>query len=501
MNRFLAMGLLALIGGLALLTTNTASAASVLWVNDDDPNGGGYATPGTSCADPGYATIQSAEDVALPGDTIQVCAGVYNEQVFVDVDDLTFLGAQAGVDARTRPFVAANESIVEHTCGPVRLVSDEVIWDGFTVQGAVTPPDPCTGVGIWTNPAAFGNDGGYKILNNIVQNNIIGMVPAGTFNVTASFIQFNLIKDNNLPGPAGGTGIYTDFGLHHVNIFDNEFSGQTNASINFAGVQSNISIGNNKLVTGAERILLANSSEVHLTGTLSNGSSSSGTLRLYGGNDDVQVYNNTLLNGIRGILVDDLLSSDNLNVRIYDNCIQGNSVAGLEVRIDAHSGSLEAEDNWWGDASGPAPTGSGDAVVDVDGVVDYDPWRIAPPPFLFSCPAAPADSDGDGISDDDDNCPTTSNASQSDQDGDGTGDACDPDIDGDSIANGPDNCDTVANANQADFDGDGIGDACDPNTGPPTDKDQCKNNGWKRFDVPRKFKNQGDCIQFVNTGK
>lgn len=38
-------------------------------------------------------------------------------------------------------------------------------------------------------------------------------------------------------------------------------------------------------------------------------------------------------------------------------------------------------------------------------------------------------------------------------------------------------------------------------TGPPVDKDECKNDGWKRFDVPRRFKSQGDCIQFVNTGK
>jgi hypothetical protein len=34
----------------------------------------------------------------------------------------------------------------------------------------------------------------------------------------------------------------------------------------------------------------------------------------------------------------------------------------------------------------------------------------------------------------------------------------------------------------------------------PTNKDQCKNGGWKTFDSPA-FKNQGDCIQFVNTGK
>ena len=35
----------------------------------------------------------------------------------------------------------------------------------------------------------------------------------------------------------------------------------------------------------------------------------------------------------------------------------------------------------------------------------------------------------------------------------------------------------------------------------PTSKDQCKNGGWRRFNFPFSFKNQGDCIQFVNTGK
>jgi len=37
----------------------------------------------------------------------------------------------------------------------------------------------------------------------------------------------------------------------------------------------------------------------------------------------------------------------------------------------------------------------------------------------------------------------------------------------------------------------------------PTDKDQCKKDGWMtlfRHDGSP-FKNQGDCIQFVNTGK
>lgn len=35
----------------------------------------------------------------------------------------------------------------------------------------------------------------------------------------------------------------------------------------------------------------------------------------------------------------------------------------------------------------------------------------------------------------------------------------------------------------------------------PTNKNQCKHGGWSRFNFPYEFKNQGDCIQFVNTGK
>lgn len=40
-----------------------------------------------------------------------------------------------------------------------------------------------------------------------------------------------------------------------------------------------------------------------------------------------------------------------------------------------------------------------------------------------------------------------------------------------------------------------------PPTGGPTTTAACKNGGWATFTSPRAFKNQGDCIQFVNTGK
>jgi hypothetical protein len=38
-----------------------------------------------------------------------------------------------------------------------------------------------------------------------------------------------------------------------------------------------------------------------------------------------------------------------------------------------------------------------------------------------------------------------------------------------------------------------------PVVGPPTTKDQCKNNGWQTFNNPT-FQNQGDCVSYVATG-
>ena len=121
-----------------------------------------------------------------------------------------------------------------------------------------------------------------------------------------------------------------------------------------------------------------------------------------------------------------------------------------------------------------------------------------------ACDACPLDAandvDGDGVCGNADNCPTTPNPDQGDNDNDGVGDACDPDDDNDFVLDAVDNCPFVANTDQADADQDGIGNVCDVQTGPPT-KDQCKNGGWQFFNYPRTFQNQGDCIQYVNTGR
>jgi hypothetical protein len=403
--------------------THAAGPWSVNSTTGNDAND--CLSPATACK-----TIQAAINKASGGDTINVAAGTYNEQVQIN-KTLSLKGAQAGVDARTR--VLAAESIIDHACGPVQIMADKVVLDGFTVQGS-TLSDPCFLSGIWTNPGFSGTQGGHQILNNIVQNNISG-IELDSSCTNPTLVKFNLIQNNNNAGPGSGNGLQTNFFLCNATIDRNKFSGHVNTSVLInAGIGggNNLTVSNNELVGGtSERIVFGGVTNSAITGNTSIGSTAvNGPIRLFYGNSNIVINSNVLRNGVRGIKVDDIVGGfPNSNITAHTNCIVGNTVAGLEVTAGGHSGTLNAENNWWGSASGPTiasnPGGTGDKVIDPDGVVDYSP-------FLTSDAGTP----------------------------------CAP-----------------------------------PPVGPPTNKDQCKNGGWQTFNVPRTFKNQGDCIQYFNTGK
>jgi hypothetical protein len=399
-----------------------ASNASALATNRSVAPGG---SDTGDCSGSPCLTIQYAISQSVAGDTINVAAGTYNEQVQIN-KTLTLKGAQAGVDARTR--IPTNESIIDNACGPVQIMADNVVLDGFTVQGS-TLSDPCFLSGIWTNPGYSGTQGGHQILNNIVQNNISGIELDSTC-VNPTLVQFNLIQNNSNPGPGSGNGIQTNFGLCNATIDKNKFSGDTSSSVLInagPGGGNNLAVTNNELVAGTpERIVFVGVTNSAINFNTSIGSTAlNGPIRFAGTNSNITINSNVLRNGVRGIKVD----GTNTNITAHLNCIEGNTVAGLDVTAGAYSGTLNAENNWWGSASGPTiasnPGGTGDAIIDPSGVVDYTP-------FLTSSAGTP----------------------------------CAP-----------------------------------PPVGPPTNKDQCKNGGWQTFNTPRTFKNQGDCIQYVNTGK
>lgn len=148
---------------------------------------------------PGPNAITNAITAASDGDTLVVTAGTYNEKLFV-TKSLTFLGAQHGVDARTRPFIPAQESILRYPLttiadpcsGIVNLGKTNIILDGFTLQtlGHTSPSsflDDFTAaifagdtgsVALWQPRTSTLDIRGLQVINNIIQNNANGVAIA-----------------------------------------------------------------------------------------------------------------------------------------------------------------------------------------------------------------------------------------------------------------------------------------------------------------------------------
>lgn len=103
------------------------------------------------------------------------------------------------------------------------------------------------------------------------------------------------------------------------------------------------------------------------------------------------------------------------------------------------------------------------------------------------------DADADCVADGADNCPVNANPDQTDTDNDGDGDACDLDDDGDGVNDNNDACPNTPPGTQVNGSGCPVA----------VNKDQCKNGGWQALFRANgsPFKNQGDCIQYTNTGK
>lgn len=111
------------------------------WVSNTAPLG---TAPGTSCADPGYATITAAINAANSGDIIKVCAGTYDEQLVIDVVGVS-LQAKGPVTV-VAPATPASPTTCDSDGGsqPNEDVVDicgafNVTITGFTFQGNWDP--------------------------------------------------------------------------------------------------------------------------------------------------------------------------------------------------------------------------------------------------------------------------------------------------------------------------------------------------------------------------
>jgi hypothetical protein len=395
--------------GVLMLVPSQAAAATPWYVD------GNVGSDGNSCTAPLLAacrTIQAALNKAAPGDTIIVAAAVYPEPapgpLTVNKKNLTLLGAQSGVDARTR---AGAESVVTDSQGTY-IAADDIVVDGFTIQDSTD--NGYTGYGIW-----MGGNSGAQILNNIFQDNIVGLGLSNQPSGPQVLIEHNQFQHNNQPGSASGTGIYTDQyvslgAVKNVLITENNFVANNNAGIDLSNTDpatgvSDLEISLNSFNLNGRGILFFNThnSTVHDNSFTNSTTALSAAIRIFDNNSGLSIMHNDLITGAgRGIrindpdVVDPGTPNPSSDVVINYNNIEFFAQEGLLVEPNGHVGTVDAECNWWNSSTGPTnpdnPGGTGEEVV---GDADFTPWLIAPAPggpCIGGAPSTPGKVTGGG---------------------------------------------------------------------------------------------------------
>jgi hypothetical protein len=388
---------------------------------------GADTTPDTGgqCGDPANPcnTIQAGINHANPGDTVQVEAGTYSENLNL-AKNLNLRGEQAGVDACGR---SASESIV--TGAGILLELDtgsaNSTIDGFTFSGGTR--------GILSDTGPIDN---LRILNNRIR----GFSGNGVFlddngiNITAD--------QNEVDGTAAGSGALVHLdqdnfdGFHFTN---NCVANGASATGFFVDGTRNV---DNGTVGSRVPLFSGNLIDNNQTGTnlgrfawgtgpiMGNTFSDSGFDGLQGGPRDSTISRNTFdRNGRNGLALTGFSGSTStdpnrgaINNDVVDNCFARNGFtqagAGISFNRFQFPGTIstnqanrnnitgnamgarytgtetiDATQNWWGAPDGPGPpdgSGSGDGV---DGpTIVFTPFLVAASPLTPACPPGAAAS-------------------------------------------------------------------------------------------------------------
>ncbi len=177
-----------------------------------------------SCTNTPYSTIGAAVSAASPGSTIEVCPGIYHEDVVVN-KELTLTGQDATIDA-----TGLNNA--------VQVVTSHVTIQGFDLReatgegvlvGADSMSDPNSG--FIASQGFVLND--VDILNNDVRHDNQGFSGPGGSTSTCAYpgdcgggIHFNvvahsLIKGNTVKGNADEVLLTDDYGPNFDNVVSN----------------------------------------------------------------------------------------------------------------------------------------------------------------------------------------------------------------------------------------------------------------------------------------
>ena len=376
-----------LIGGiliLGILVFGAVGWAADWYVDDDSLTGGDGTTSAITGAHRAFHTIGDAiTAAAASGDTINVAAGTYTENVNVD-KSLTLTGASSA----TVTVTAAAPAVSVFT-----VTANDVNISGFTATGATGPYVGDQHAGIYF-PAHVEN---CNIHDNKLTGNIVGILMLDTENTTTA-------GNNTFTSNIASTNLASGFEMQHT--YGNTFTSNTansNGKYGFCldSARNNIFTGNIANLNTRYGFWLKQgegtfgSNYNTFTNNTANSNTRSGIRmtnlsgnNIFTGNtfdsntiagmelggtpgdavSNLTVNNNSFSGNATGIAIDAGAVITSVVLR-YNNIV-GNTSYGAS---NAGTGTLDAENNWWGDASGPGPVGPGTGDK-VSANVDYDPW-------------------------------------------------------------------------------------------------------------------------------
>jgi parallel beta-helix repeat protein len=426
-----AIGVLIVMMGFAVVGGDAAAhmPKAAKWFVDDDSGGfqdGSKEYP--------FATIQQGIDAAAAGDEVKVEPGMYEESVTI-TKSLKLKGKDATIKCPPTPedaFVAESSRKYEYLVGIFGGTYDaatdsysgtetvSVEMSGFTLDADDYSPSQrwssillrnankdngkskihkCNLIGVNVNGKETFGILGYGSMDVEIKDNLVEQFARGGIGMYSGKAK---IEKNVVVGPGSGpltwapNGIQMGYGAYGT-IKDNEVTGCGWPGTAWSGTcilivdTSDVKVEQNYVHDCEQGIGVVDFPE-SLYGPVWAGVVSSIEVKknIVESND----WGISIANECDGIKVEKNVISDSTydgidvytygaavpaptNIKISNNTISGNGGDGLWVG-DTVADTVDAEKNWWGDATGPSGDGPGTGDT-VSGNADYDPWLTKEP--------------------------------------------------------------------------------------------------------------------------